>query len=193
MKFEKEVLNAGRRWDAIGIGDGRVASVELKIRSGRVVSDWWISGLNSQNELVALVRCSFGLGTLSEQEALALLPRIYEEILDKPLSKLADLGGFIEAPNPGNSDNKLALCLVHLDYHQKLGNIGESLPIREDVARQFQLIKSFGYTTAQKLIAERTGLPRSTVDRRLFLARESGLIPKMSDSDDTNKLGKQEE
>lgn len=187
MHFELEVINADRHWDAIGTGDGRVASVELKTRSGRVVSDWWVSGLNSQNGLVALVRCSFGLGSLKEQDAISMLPTVYEEILEKPLAKLAELGGFLEAPNTGSTENKQALCLVHLDYHEKLGNIGQSLSIREDIARQFQLIKSFGYITAQKLIAERTGLPRSTVDRRLFLARESGLLPKMSDSEDINK------
>jgi hypothetical protein len=187
MKFELEVENRDKRWDAIGTGNGRVATVELKTRSGRVVSDWWISGLNAQNELVALVRCSFGLGHLTEREALSSLSSIYEEILERPLTKLAELGGFLEAPNTGSSENKLALCLVHLDYHERLGNIGESVSIREDIARQFQLIKSFGYSTAQKLIAERTGLPRSTVDRRLFLARESGLLPKMSDSEDINK------
>jgi len=187
MNFELEVISADRHWDAIGTAEGRVASVELKARSGRVVSDWWISGLNSQNELVALVRCSFGLGPLKEQDAISKLPSIYEEILEKPLARLADLGGFLEAPNTGSTENKQALCLVHLDYHEKLGNIGQSVSIREDVARQFQLIKSFGYTTAQKLIAERTGLPRSTVDRRLFLARESGLLPKMSDSGDIHE------
>ena len=186
MKFELEVPNGNRYWDAIGTADGRVASVELKRRYGRVVSDWWISGLNSQGELVALVRCSFGLGFLEEREAVSKLPSIYEEILEAPLAKLAQLGGFLEAPNPGSSENKLDLCWVHLYYHEKLGNIGASVPIRVDIARQFQLIKSFGLSTAQKLIVERTGLPRSTVDRRLFLARQSGLLTKMSDADDIN-------
>jgi hypothetical protein len=117
---------------------------------------------------------------------MAQLTRIYENVLKEPLSKLVLLGGFSDAPNTGSNENKLALCRAHLDCHEELGNVGATQPIRVDAARQFQLIKSFGYSTAQKLISERTGLPRSTVDRRLYLARESGLLQKMSDADDIN-------
>lgn len=186
MKFRLETLSSGKRWDAIGVGDGFVATVELKIKSGKAMSDWWISGLNSDEELVALARMSFGLGVRTQREALPLLTKLYDDVLKEPLATLASLGGFSEAPNTGSNENKLALCRAHLDGHQELGNLGDSQPIRVDVARQFQLIKSFGYSTAQKLISERTGLPRSTVDRRLFLARESGLLQKMSDADDIN-------
>lgn len=186
MKFQLEVLNNGRRWDAMGLGDGLVATVELKVRGGKAMSDWWISGLNSDEELVALARMSFGLGVKTHAEALPLLTPIYAAVLKEPLSKLVSLGGFSDAPNTGSNENKLALCRAHLDWHEELGNIGSTQPIRVDAARQFQLIKSFGYSTAQKLISERTGLPRSTVDRRLFLARESGLLQKMSDTDDIN-------
>ena len=186
MKFNLEAVNNGKRWDAIGIGDGLVATVELKTRGGKTMSDWWISGLNSEGELVALARVSFGLGVRTQSEAVRLLTAIYEEVLKDTLAKLATLGGFSEAPNTGSNENKLALCRAHLDGHEQLGNVGSTQPIRVDAARQFQLIKSFGYSTAQKLISERTGLPRSTVDRRLFLARESGFLQKMSDVDDIN-------
>ena len=186
MKFKWEALNSGKRWDAIGLGDGLVATVELKVHGGKVMSDWWVSGLNADEELVALTRMSFGLGVKTHSEAMSLLTPIYDTILKEPLSKLVALGGFSDAPNPGSNDNKLALCRAHLDGHEELGNIGDSQPIRVDIARQFQLIKSFGYSTAQKLISERTGLPKSTVDRRLFLARESGELSKKSDADDIN-------
>jgi hypothetical protein len=186
MKFEFEVLNNSTRWDAIGIGDGLVATVELKRRSGRSMSDWWFSGLNNENELVALARFSLGLGLVSEKEAVSQLKSVYEDVLRQPLAKLSMLGGLSEAPNTGPNENKLALCHAHLDGHETLGNIGATQSIRVDVARQFQLIKSFGYLTAQKLISERTGLPKSTVDRRLYLARQSGDLQKMSESEDTN-------
>jgi hypothetical protein len=186
MKFRLETLNNGRRWDAIGLGDGIVATVELKVHAGKAMSDWWISGLNSDKELVALARMSFGLGVRTHKEAVARLPDLYEEVIKEPLTKLASFGGLSEAPNTGSNDNKLALCRAHLDGHEELGNVGDSQPIRIDIARQFQLIKSFGYSTAQKLISERTGLPRSTVDRRLFLARQSGFLQKMSEADDIN-------
>lgn len=151
------------------------------------MSDWWFSGLNAEEELVALARISFGIGKMTVPEATSRLEAIYEDVLKDPLTKLLALGGFSDAPNTGSSENKLALCLAHLAGHEQLGSIGETQPIRVDVARQFQLIKSFGYSTAQKLIAERSGLPKSTVDRRLFLARESGILQKMSDADDINK------
>ena len=189
MKFSLEALNNEKRWDAIGIGDGLVATVELKRRSGRSMSDWWFSGLNQENELVALARFSLGLGLVTEKNARGQLESVYQDVLREPLLKLSKLGGLSDAPNTGSNENRLALCLAHLDGHETLGNIGELQSIRTDVTRQFQLIKSFSYLTAQKLISDRTGLPRSTVDRRLFLARESGLLPKKSESDDINKQG----
>lgn len=187
MKFKFEVLNNATRWDAIGIGDGLVATVELKRTNGRAMSDWWFSGLNKEKELVALARFSLGLGLVPETVARRDLESVYQNILKEPMRELAKLGGLSDAPNAGANENKLALCMAHLDGHETIGNIGASQSIRVDVARQFQLIKSFGYLTAQKLISDRTGLPRSTVDRRLFLARESGLLPKKSESDDINK------
>jgi hypothetical protein len=186
MKFEFEVLNNSTRWDAIGIGDGLVATVELKRTNGRAMSDWWFSGLNKENELVALARFSLGLGLVPETVARQDLESVYRNILKEPMRELAKLGGLNDAPNTGPNENRLALCLAHLDGHETLGNIGATQSIRVDIARQFQLIKSFGYLTAQKLISERTGLPKSTVDRRLYLARQSGDLQKMSESEDTN-------
>jgi hypothetical protein len=186
MKFLIEVLNNGTRWDAIGIDDGLVSTVELKMRNGRTMADWWFSGLNKEQELVALARFSIGLGLMTQENARAQLESVFSDVLRVPLFKLAALGGFSDAPNTGSTENKLALCLAHLDGHEQLGNIGSSQSIRVDAARQFQLIKSFGYSAAQKLISERSGLPKSTVDRRLFLARQSGQLQKMSDPDDNN-------
>jgi hypothetical protein len=186
MKFSFEAINNETRWDTIGIGDGFVVTVELKRRGGRSMSDWWFSGLNQENELVALARFSIGLGLVTEREARDQLVSVYEDVLKGPLQELSKLGGLSDAPNTGSNENRLALCLAHLDGHETLGNIGATQSIRVDVARQFQLIKSFGYLTAQKLISERTGLPKSTVDRRLHLARQSGDLQKMSESEDTN-------
>lgn len=184
MKFALEKNIHGTRWDAIGLGDGFVATVELKFFAGKGMSDWWVSGLNADEELVALARMSFGLGVKTQAEALPLLEPLYRDVLRETLMAIVKLGGFSEAPNTGSNENRLALCRAHLDGHEELGTIGPTQPLRVDTARQFQLIKSFGYSTAQKLISERSGLPRSTVDRRLFLARESGLLQKMSDVED---------
>ena len=187
MKFNFQVLNNGKRWDAIGIGDGLVATVELTNHNGRTMSDWWFSGLNGDGELVALARISFGLGVNSPDEATLLLAPIYEDVLREPLNNLLALGGFSDAPNTGSNENKRALSLTHLYGHEQIGHIGKDIPIRLDATRQCQLIKSFGYSNAQRLMAERSGLPKTTIDRRLFVARESGLLAKMTKAPDIKK------
>ncbi len=70
--------------------------------------------------------------------------------------------------------------------HSLEGTIGDQHGIRINVARQYQLIKSFGLKAARPLIAQREGLPVSTVSRRLYLAREDGILQKMSDAENIN-------
>jgi len=176
MKFLFEVSAHGRRWDALGMGGGLVASVELKQRFGQVVGDWWVSGLNQDDQLVALCRFSFGLGQVSEHQATRDLEGIYKRVIAPTLSELRALGGLSDAPNPAGKHELKALCLTHLDLHEQLGNLGENLGLRLNAARQFQLVKSFGYSAAQALIAERMGLPLTTISRRIDLARADGLL-----------------
>lgn len=186
MKFLFEVQIDGYRFDAVGHENGVVASVELKKHLDAVMCDWWISGLNANGELLALARMEFGLGTSSERQALAGLADTYTRVVEPMVSVLRNLGGLPAAPNAPGIKTKEALCKLHLDMHALEGNIGEELGIRLNVARQFQLIKSFGLKAARPLIAERQGLPISTVSRRLYLAREAGILQKMSDADDIN-------
>lgn len=186
MKFSFEVQIDGYRFDAVGRENGIVASVELKKHLDVVMCDWWITGLNSNGELLALARMEFGLGTSNERQALNGLPETYTRVVEPMVPILRDLGGLPAAPNAPGIKTKEALCKLHLDMHAREGNIGEHLGIRLDVARQFQLIKSFGLKAARPLIAERQGLPISTVSRRLYLAREAGILQKVSEVDDIN-------
>jgi hypothetical protein len=176
MKFLFEVPAHGNRWDALGMGDGLVASVELKEHLGSVVSDWWVSGLNKEGELLALGRFSFGLGRVSVNEATQALGDFYKSLIAPIVPDLRGLGGLSVAPNPASKQSLKALCLTHLDLHEQLGNVGEHLGLRANAARQFQLTKSFGYSAAQALIAERMDLPLRTFARRVDLARADGLL-----------------
>lgn len=176
MKFLFEVPANGTRWDALGMGDGLVASVELKQYLGSLVSDWWVSGLNTDGELLALGRFSFGLGRVSVDEATQALGDFYKTLIAPVIPDLRGLGGLSVAPNPASKHFLKALCLTHLDLHEQLGNVGEQLGLRANAARQFQLTKSFGYSAAQALIAERMGVPLRTFARRVDLARTDGLL-----------------
>lgn len=158
------------------MSDGLVASVELKERLGSVVSDWWVSGLNNDQELLALGRFSFGLGRVDIHVATQALGDFYKRLISPSLPDLRELGGLSEAPNPASKHFLKALCLTHLDLHEQLGNVGEHLGLRKNAARQFQLTKSFGYSAAQALVAERMGIPLKTFARRIDLARADGLL-----------------
>jgi len=184
MKFSFEVQIDGYRFDAVGHESGVVASVELKNHMGWMMCDWWISGLNDTGELVALARLGFGMGEIDERAAMKQLPEVYSRVIAPMVGEFRKGGGLPSAPNPPSVQTKVALCKLHLDLHKDEETIGEHLGIRTNVARQYQLIKSFGLKAARPLIAEREGLPVSTISRRLYLAREAGILAKMSDADD---------
>jgi hypothetical protein len=102
------------------------------------------------------------------------------------LSAYKESGGLTAATNAPSVKTKQALCKLHLSEHALEGTIGGELGIRVSTARQYQLIKSFDLKAARPMIAEREGLPISTISRRLYLAREDGILQKMSDVDDIN-------
>jgi hypothetical protein len=187
MKFNFEVHEGNYRFDAVGHADGIVASVELKKHLGQINADWWISGLNKEGALTLLARVEVGHGAAStEREALAALPDRFSDLIQPMIETYKQFGGITSALNGPSVDTKQALCQLHLNMHSLEGTIGEQHGIRINVARQYQLIKSFGLKAARPLIAKREGLPISTVSRRLYLAREDGILQKLSDVDDIN-------
>ncbi len=184
MKFSFEVQIDGYHFDAVGHENGVVASVELKNHLGRTMCDWWITGLNDTGELLVLARIEFGIGAVTERQALSNLPDAFERLVKPMLANYKQGGGLPSAPNGPAVNTKQALCKLHLNLHELEGNVGKNLGIRLNTARQYQLIKSFGLKAARPLIAEREGLPISTISRRLYLAREDGTLQKLSDTDD---------
>ena len=187
MKFNFEVQAGNYRFDAVGHEDGIVASVELKKHLGQINADWWISGLNKEGALTLLARVEVGHGEAStEKEALAVLPDRFKDLIEPMIETYKQFGGITLALNGPSVATKQALCELHLNMHSLEGTIGDQHGIRINVARQYQLIKSFGLKAARPLIAKREGLPVSTVSRRLYLAREDGILQKMSDADDIN-------
>lgn len=188
MKFNFEVQIGSYRFDAVGHGNGIVASVELKKHLGVFNADWWISGLNDEGTLTLLARVEIGHGeAASEKEALLALPKRFEELIEPMVDTYKKFGGITSALNGPAVITKQALCELHLNEHALEGTIGEQHGIRINAARQYQLIKSFGLKAARPMIAKREGLPVSTISRRLYLAREDGILQKMSDDDDINK------
>lgn len=187
MKFNFEVQAGNYHFDAVGHEAGIVASVELKRHLGQINADWWISGLNKEGSLTLLARVEIGHGDAStEKEALAALPDRFKDLIEPMIEKYKQFGGITSALNGPSVATKQALCELHLNMHALEGTIGEQLGIRVNAARQYQLIKSFGLKAARPLIAKREGLPVSTVSRRLYLAREDGILQKLSDADDIN-------
>jgi len=184
MKFQFEVQVDGYRFDAVGHEAGIVVSVEFRRHMGTVNADWWISGLNKSEALVVLARVSLGHGEMTESEARDALPGTFEKLIKPMLKAFKESGGLTAVTNAPAVKTKQALCKLHLNEHEIEGTIGGELGIRVSTARQYQLIKSFGLKAARPMIAEREGLPISTISRRLYLAREDGILQKMSDVDD---------
>ena len=187
MKFKFEVHVGTYRFDAVGHGNGIVASVELKKHLGQINADWWVSGLNKEGALTLLARIEVGHGTAAtEKEALAALPDRFKFLIEPMIETYKQFGGTTVALNGPPVATKQALCELHLNEHALEGTIGEQHGIRINTARQYQLIKSFGLKAARPMIAMREGLPVSTISRRLYLAREDGILQKLSDADDIN-------
>lgn len=157
-----------------------IATADFTSTRGNVSCDVWISGLTQANGLVALLRLQFSLGAVSEPDALAELNRFYKSHLLSLAEESRRVGGITNTQNSSATKDRERLCANHLELQESVGLIGESLGIKQDIARQFQLVKSLGLASAKPFLAERLGLPLSTITRRIWMAQEIGLLPKVS-------------
>jgi hypothetical protein len=169
-----------------------VATIELKTARGKTRADWWVSGVTESDELRLLLHLEtahqfdsttgdFPIGGFVEEFYATLIRPIVEESIRA--------GGVIEQHAPPIPQISGPICIAHLTEHKAIKNLGDQLTIRKDIARQYQLVKSFGHYAPVPLLAEWSGLPRSTVSRRLHLARESGDLEKATDDPKSARAG----
>jgi hypothetical protein len=157
-----------------------VATVDFAAFRGVVSCDIWVSGMTETNGLVVLLRVQAGLGRVSESEALGELNKLFDSHLRILAEGSRATGGIVSTHSISVTKDRERLCAAHLDLHSRVGTTGESLGIKHDIARQFQLVKSLGLASAKPFLARRLGLPLSTISRRIWMAQELGLLPKVS-------------
>jgi hypothetical protein len=184
MKFRVEELSVRHRVDMIGSDSQVVATIEIGSNRGKARADWWVSGVTESDELRLLLHLEtahhFDPTTGLDRNA-GFLEEFYATLIRPIVAESIRAGGVIEQHARPIPQITRPICIDHLMEHNAIGNLGDQLTIRKDIARQYQLVKSFGHYAPIPLLAEWSGLPRSTVARRLHLARESGEIEKTSE------------
>lgn len=191
MSFEIHRLQPreNRYLDLAFIDNGQVVTVAVWKKQDYYYSNWWVSGLTKAGELRFLAGLELAIPATSYVEAENACGEIYKEFV-RPLVSLGQQSNGIPEPRVlPPVDVRKELALTHLRYHDLAGTITQfASGKRERAAFQFQLIKSFGYSAATPLMAEYEDVPKTTIVKRLWLAREAGLLPKMSDAADSNEV-----
>lgn len=161
--------------------DGEVAiTCEIKATDGTYITDWWVSGLDSGNNLRVLARANFSMNVSSgKTPSLDTIRNTYDALVKPLVEASLRIAGMPQTLNAPEVTIKKLLCEAHLDLHAQIGNTGvDSIGQKVNVARQYQLIKSIGFKSAIPLIAAREGLKPTTILRRLDTAKAQGLLPK---------------
>ena len=184
MKFRQEEEASRHVVDVIGSDSRVVATIELKSNRGKTRADWWVSGVTESDELRLLLHLEtahdFDPTTGGARNGV-FVEEFYTTFIRPIVAESIRADGVIEQHAPPIPQISGPICIAHLMEHKAIGNLGDHLTIRKDIARQYQLVKSFGHYAPIPLLAEWSGLPRSTVARRLHLARESGDVEKTSE------------
>lgn len=183
MKLLFDSIAHGHRFDARAAEQGIAITVELKALAGTVMSDWWISGPNREGATLVLANLKFGLGPRHENGQ-QLIRDAFESIVVPLLPHLVHGGGLPSLQDPADQARRKDLCLAHLHLHDEMGTFSGAKDSKTQTAAQYKLVKSFGLKAARPLLAELLGLPLSTVSRRIYLAREAGILPKTSEDAD---------
>jgi len=165
--------------------DHFVATIDVEKTPEGFILDWWVSGTTKNGELRLLLRFQIAL---ADAQAFSEVMIICENFWEKELREMAwgsaNAGGIPDLASPPGVAVRRDHVRVHLKEHDELGNLDQGdLRVYVRTLRQYQLVKSFGYKSAQPLIAEFENLPLSTVVKRLSMARDSGLLPKQASKD----------
>jgi hypothetical protein len=165
--------------------DQLVATVDVERNPDGFTLDWWVSGSTRNGELRLLLRFQVAI---TDAQAFTDVMIMCENFWEKELREMAwgsaNAGGIPDLPAPPGVAVRRDHVSVHLKEHDELGNLDQGdLRVYVRTLRQYQLVKSFGYQSAQPLIAKYENLPLSTVVKRLSMARDSGLLPKQASKD----------
>lgn len=162
-----------------------VATVDVVRQENAFTFDWWISGLTRNEQLRLLMRFQVAVPDLqSSFDALEVCDSFWEVSLRDLAWGSANAEGIPDLPSPPSVETRRDHVKIHLEEHVELGNLanGDSRAYVRTL-REYQLVKSFGYKSAQPLIAEFENVPLTTIVRRLSMARDAGLLPKQTSRD----------
>lgn len=189
MTFEiVQLPNRAKFADFAIVEKSRVVTLAIWRNRDRMYSNWWASGITNEGELRLLAAFELPLHLADEPEALEECVRIYQSSVSALLEQAEQTDGLPEPRFPPPVEVRRELALLHLQLHQERGTLGELASAKsERAALQFQLIKSFGYSAATPLMAEYEGVPKTTIAKRLWLARDTGILPKVSEVATSNE------
>jgi hypothetical protein len=174
-----------QRADLIIRDDDFVATVDVLKQENAFTFDWWISGTTRDDQLRLLMRFQVSVPDLNTSfDALEVAESFWETSLREMAWGSANGGGLPDLPSPPSVETRREHVKIHLKEHNEVGNLdkGDSRAYTRTL-REYQLVKSFGYKSAQPLIAEFEDVPLSTIVRRLSMARDAGLLPKQNSKD----------
>lgn len=157
-------------------GAGLVATAELKKADGGFISYWWVSGLNSTNQLTLLAELQLSLPEKKWTEE-TLMVEIYRPHIE-PLSRIGSgVSGIVQLTRLFKPEFRPPLVTEHLHKHKLLGTYSDSTDgLVESLAKQYQLVESFGLATSVEFLAAWNEVPASTIRKRLERARLDGLV-----------------
>lgn len=168
------------------IRDGNfVATVDFLKQENAYTFDWWVSGITRNDQLRLLIRFQVSIPDLSNNfDALEVAESFWEKSIRELAWTSANAEGLPDLPSPPSVETRRDHVKIHLREHAELGNLenGDTRAYTKTL-RSYQLVKSFGYKSAQPLIAEFEKVPLTTISRRLSMARDAGLLPKLTSKD----------
>jgi hypothetical protein len=160
------------------------------------LTDWWISsptweGFHDEENPgfpKLMLRAQLGISKKESRIILeADLHTLWLENIKDLAFESAIQGGIEKNEIQTDSQIKSLHAEFHLEGHDRLGHFDSKksvTPTTERSARQYGLLTSLGYPKAQQLIAdyetEKLAIEVlvGAVDRRLYMSRKTGLIPK---------------
>lgn len=156
-----------------------VVTVDLRTTPEGITSEWWVTGPTRMGAMAVLLHLEIGLDIREMTDAEAECQRLWDGTFQDVAFGSACAGGLPNIEGHQDIQKRRELARIHLTEHSSTTTLDrDSLKLTKLTAMQYQLVRALGCKSASQVMAQHEEVPITTIDRRLVMAREAGLLPK---------------
>ena len=163
--------------DFVWESDDTVLTAHLKTFNGQMVASLWATRLFSSGFVHLVLAQEMPIRAQSEKEALSELGSIVRSLISPTLLNAREPAHGYQMRFIPEKDEREDIAVQHLKAHAKSRTLTQSdSTVIFETAKDYVLLVEFGISNPSSVIAKTKLLRPKSIQQRIYLARESGIL-----------------